>query len=254
MQLGPMTLTRFLFVGAFLFLLPFGFAQSADYYCPDRTIETLAGDVKLPPMVEVALENKLEGLCSLHRLPNGAILFHAKMDIDADGSPNALTIDPEYGQLTTAFTYHGYSGQIAHVDAEHVSYIVLPQHGPQSAEFYENVNIHVGDIAAVIYKGRLQFAFVADIGPPDKIGEGSVALAQSLGHDPFVVRNGQKLVDNAIPGGVIYIVFPGTRIRGATPDNIVDLVNAEGQRLLNELTGDIADKDPQVSSSNDGTP
>lgn len=238
----------------FLFFLPFSVAQSSDYFCPNKTIEYLAGDVKLPAMTEVSLEKKLEGLCSLHLLANRAILFHAKMDIDADGSPNALTIDPEFGQLTTAFTYHGYSGQVAHVDAERVPYIVLPQHGAESAEFYENANVRVGDIAAVIYKGRVQFAFVADIGPPDKIGEGSIALAEALGHDPFVWRNGQKQVDNAIPGGVIYIVFPGTRIRGATPDNVIELVNAEGQRLLNDLTGDVAGKDGQVSSSLNATP
>jgi hypothetical protein len=228
--------------------------MSSDYYCPDRPIEKLIGDVKLPALAEVSIGNKLEGLCSLHRLPNGVIVIHAKMDIDADGSPNALTIDPEFGQLTTAFTYRGFSGQAAHVDAERVPYIVLPQHGPESADFYENANVRVGDIAAVIYKGRVQFAFVADIGPPDKIGEGSVALAQALGHDPFVVHKGQKLVDNAIPGGVIYIVFPGSRIRGLTPDNVVEAVNAEGQRLLNELTAERADKDGQVSSSVDGTP
>lgn len=162
-------------------------------------------------------------------------MFSAKMDIDADGSPNALTIDPEYGQLTTAYRYRGLHGQEAHVDAERVPYIVLPQTGAQNEEFYSQTGVGLGDIAAVIYRGRLEFAFVADVGPPDMIGEGSVALAQALGHNPFVVRNGQKLVDRAIPGGVIYIVFPASRLQGATPENVLELLQENGSRLLAEI-------------------
>jgi hypothetical protein len=165
-------------------------------------------------------------------------MFTAKMDIDADGSPNALTIDPEYGQLTTAFRYRGFHGQEAHVDAERVPYIVLPQADTQNEEFYLQSRVGLGDIAAVVYRGRVEFAFVADVGPPDMIGEGSIALAQALGHNPFVVRNGQKLVDRAIPGGVVYIVFPGSRLKGATPDNVLQLLQESGSRLLAEITAE----------------
>jgi hypothetical protein len=208
------------------------------YYCPERPLAELLGDTKLEGATEVSLTSKLDGLCSLHRLPNGAVVFHAKMDIDADGSPNALTIDPEYGQLTTAYTYRGFSGQAAHVDAETVPYIVLPEADDESQEFYDRTKVGLGDIAAVFYRGRMEFALVADLGPSDKIGEGSVALAQSLGHNPFVVRDGRKLVDRAIGGGVVYVVFPGSRLRGVTPENIVPRLREEGERLLEEVTAE----------------
>lgn len=167
-------------------------------------------------------------------------MFTAKMDIDADGSPNALIIDPQYGQLTTAFRYRGFHGQEAHVDAERVPYIVLPQADTQNEEFYSQTRVSLGDIAAVIYRGHVEFALVADLGPPDMIGEGSVALAQALGHNPFVFRNDQKLVDRAIPGGVVYIVFPGSRLGGVTPYNVLELLRENGSRLLAEVMADSA--------------
>jgi hypothetical protein len=84
----------------------------------------------------------------------------------------------------------------------------------------------------------MEFALVADLGPSDKIGEGSVALAQALGHNPFVIRDGRKLVDRAIGGGVVYVVFPGSRLRGVTPDNIVQRLREQGERLLEEVTAE----------------
>jgi hypothetical protein len=172
------------------------------------------------------------------------------MDIDADGSPNALIIDPEFGQLITAYSYRGFSGQVSYVDAERVPYIVLPEADGQNEEFYERTRIGLGDLAAVIYRGHVEFAFVADLGPPDKLGEGSVALAQALGHNPFVLRGGQERIDRSIPGGVIYIVFPGSRLRGATPNNILQLLREKGERLL----GTIMSKDDvqrQESAANE---
>jgi len=232
---GPVHSRAVLVVLLLCFLASPARPQTPHYYCPDRPLPELLGDTELESATELQLENKLEGLCSLHRLLHGAILFHAKMDIDADGSPNALIIDPQFGQLTTSYRYHGFSGQSAHVDAERVPYIVLPEADSENEEFYARSAIGLGDLAAVIYRGRMEFAFVADLGPPGKIGEGSVALAQALGHDPFVVRDGQKLVDKAIPGGVIYIVFPGSRLEGATPDNVVQLLREQGKRLFAEI-------------------
>jgi Fungal chitosanase of glycosyl hydrolase group 75 len=213
-------------------------AATPDYYCPELPLAELVRPISLEPSMELHLQSPLRALCSIHRLQHGAVMFTAKMDIDADGSPNALTIDPEYGQLTTAFRYRGFHGQEAHVDAERVPYIVLPQADTQNEEFYLQSRVGLGDIAAVVYRGRVEFAFVADVGPPDMIGEGSIALAQALGHNPFVVRNGQKLVDRAIPGGVVYIVFPGSRLKGATPDNVLQLLQESGSRLLAEITAE----------------
>jgi hypothetical protein len=221
-----------------LMLVPLVRAEVPFDYCAASPLDEVLNATQIEPVAEIHLQNSLQGLCSIHQLREGAVMFSAKMDIDADGSPNALSIDPEYGQLMTSYRYRGFHGQDAFVDAESVPYIVLPQPDRQNEEFYDRTRVGLGDIAAVIYRGHVEFAFVADLGPPEKIGEGSVALAQALGHDPFVLRDGQRLVDRPISRGVVYIVFPGSRLRGATPDNVLELLRENGKRLLAELTVD----------------
>ncbi len=85
-----------------------------------------------------------------------------------------------------------------YVDATSVPYISLPGH--------TNGVLHMslGDLAMVIngQNGRRSPAVYADVGPPNKIGEGSIALARALG-----------LNDNARHGGtkahsILYVVFP----------------------------------------------
>jgi hypothetical protein len=64
----------------------------------------------------------------------------------------------------------------------------------------------VGDLAAVVSTatGRVAYAVVADVGPKDKLGEGSIALAQALGvKDASPRRGGAR-------SGIVYVVFPGS--------------------------------------------
>src|SRR5262249_16347462 len=90
-------------------------------YCWQLPEERLAG-IDLEQATDVQLQNPLHGMCWLRKLPGGAVLLQGKMDIDADGSPRVLDIDPEEGQLMTAYRYRGYTGQAAFVDAESVPY------------------------------------------------------------------------------------------------------------------------------------
>lgn len=174
------------------------------------------------------------------RLPGGQLYIRAKMDIDADGSPRARVIDPcaGCGNPQTSLTYPGFRGQEQFVNAENIPYIVLP------GGFFQRFGIGLGDVAAVIFRDRIEYAIFADIGPRNKIGEGSITLSQSLGHDPFITRrNGTRIVGSNIPRDVIYIVFPGSRAsafpnnQGLTPTDVVARTREKGRELFTGLGG-----------------
>jgi|AGTN01.1.fsa_nt_gi Fungal chitosanase. len=128
----------------------------------------------------------------LEKLSHGAVYLRSDMDVDADGSPRAKQIDPK-GQTETSLTYK--NGKA--VNAEEIPYIVLPigEHAKHG--------IKLGDVAAVRYNGKVAFAVFADRSD-GKIGEGSMALARSLGINPDPRKGGvdQKHVE--------YLVFPGS--------------------------------------------
>ncbi len=126
-------------------------------------------------------------------LPGGLVYFRSGMQIDADGSPRARQIDP-CGQTQTSLRHPGG----ASVNAEQIPYFVLP------GGSYKHLGIKLGDIAAVRYQGKVQFAVFADVGPSYKIGEGSMALAQALGINPSPTRGGTSSPQ------VEYLVFRGS--------------------------------------------
>lgn len=127
------------------------------------------------------------------QVDDGTVYFRAGMAIDADGSPRARKIDP-YGQSETSLRYK--NG--ASVNAETVNYFVLP------LGKYQQYGVRKGDIAAVRYGDEVRFAVFADAGPSHKLGEGSMALAASLG-----INNNPRNGGTHRPE-VEYIVFPGS--------------------------------------------
>jgi len=84
-----------------------------------------------------------------------------------------------------------------YVNAEAVNFIVLPGRLGLGAK--------LGDFAVVIRPatGAYDYAVYADVGPASKIGEGSIALAATLGI-PSSPKSG------GIAHGLVYIVFPGS--------------------------------------------
>jgi len=164
-------------------------------------------------LFDQATQSKSGRAKRMEMLPGGLLYFRSGMQVDADGSPRARQIDP-CGQSQTSLKH----ADGASVDAEQIPYFVLP------AGSYKQLGIKLGDIAAVRYQGKVQFAVFADVGPSYKMGEGSMALAQALGINPSPTRGG-----TASPQ-VEYLVFRGSGDR--TPGHPV-INHQKGVALLN---------------------
>jgi len=145
------------------------------------------------------------------------------MDTDCDGAPSCPSIDP-HGQRSTSYSWRG-----APIDALRANYFVLPSN---LRSRLGNTRLGLGDIAAVVYNGRMEFAIYADNGPTSKIGEGSVKLVQSLGFNPY--RNGK--ICCGITSGVVVLVFPGSKGSYSSPYD-GESVRASGMARLNALIG-----------------
>jgi len=167
-----------------------------------------------------------KGAKATFMLPGGAIYIDSKMDTDCDGAPSCPSIDPS-GQTQTSWTWKG-----SPINALKTNYFVLPSNLKGRLG---STKLGLGDIAAVLYNGNLEFAVYADNGPNDKIGEGSVQLVQNLGFNPY--KNGK--ICCGIQSGVVVIVLPGTRGTYSTPYDSASVRQA-GMERLNALTGGVS--------------
>lgn len=86
---------------------------------------------------------------------------------------------------------------LRYVDSSSINYIVLPN------GFLKEIEAKTGDFSVVINEttGVYVYAIFADVGPKDKIGEGSIALAANLG-----IKSSPK--NGGTTKGITYIVFP----------------------------------------------
>jgi hypothetical protein len=110
-----------------------------------------------------------------------------------------------------------------YVDSEKVPFIAVP---PQ----LKDQGVKLGDLVAVRNErtGKTVFAIVADIGPRDHLGEGSIKLAQELGITADARRGGAG-------SGVSYVVFPGTKQQGPFTH---EQIQAAGRRAYDTYGGD----------------
>lgn len=149
----------------------------------------IAGMVKVAPMVQPRYKG-LEYMC---RLP-GAMFFVSDLDLDTDGKTlPGVVYDKHHGK---AVSYGGSS-----VDSNVTPYFALPM------GFAAQHGIRPYDIAAVLYKGKVEYAQYLDNGPSSKIGEGSISLHRAFGFERLVDN---RIIDVGIPGGVITVVFSGS--------------------------------------------
>ena len=169
-------------------------------------------------------------------LNNKALFFDAKMGLDADGSPLSQGSDAgSTDQPQTSFRFSTPGNPS--VNADRVPFIVVPGGG-----FQTELGVKFGDIAAVVFKGKITFALVADGGPTCKIGEGSIQLHELVGHTVCTQRNAAgdctKLRNVGLEGGVMYFIFKGSHelIKdGLTPENVNQRLQQHGKRLFDGL-------------------
>lgn len=185
-----------------------------------------------------------------------AFFFESGMTIDADGAPNAYHPDnlglddlanagapgrweglakdadgepfiqgpddpfPGYYVSATALADHlkAVNDPTRYVDASRIPFVVLP--GGMARE----IGARPGDFAIVFNhrNGKGSYAIFADVGPHDRIGEGSVALAENLGIRSDARNGGTR-------GGIFFLVFPGS---GNGRPRTLDEINSEGRKLL----------------------
>jgi hypothetical protein len=190
--------------------------------------------------------------------------FEAKMAIDADGSPRAYHPDniglddlsyaghegnwwalatdndepngnpiiqsendpyPGYYVSMTALGDRRYGNQDPrrYVDAEKIPYFVLPP------DLKQITGTELGDFA-YIYNTKTQkgcYAIFADIGPDDKLGEGSIYLAKQLGINAHPKTGGQEK-------GIIYMIFP---FSGNRQPRTLEEIESKGKKLMEDAKG-----------------
>ncbi len=195
-------------------------------------------------------------------LPGSAAFFYeAGMTIDADGAPNAYhpdntglddlanagapgswqglakdtdgepfiqgPNDPFPGYYVSATALSDRSKQVSdptrYVDASKIPFIVLP------GGMARQMGARPGDFSVVLNRrnGKISYAIFGDVGPSDRIGEGSVALAENLGIRSDARNGGAR-------GGILYLVFPGS---GNGQPRTADEINVESEKLLETWGG-----------------
>lgn len=191
------------------------------------------------------------------RLPGTtAFYYESGMTIDADGAPNAYHPDnkglddlsnagspgsweglakdadgepfiqgpndpfPGYYVSATALADRSKppNDPTRYVDASKIPFVVLP--GGLSRQ----LGTRPGDFAVVFNErnGKSSYAIFGDVGPWDRIGEGSMALAENLG-----VRSDAR--NGGARRGIVYLVFPGS---GNGRPRTIDEIQSEGEKLL----------------------
>ena len=180
--------------------------------------------------------NDPNAVTALRRLPDGTIAYVSKLAVDLDGSPFACS--PAHGAMdqcpTALMLPDGHGGEVP-VDADRIPYVVIPWEGPSDVEgqFTALTGVKAGDFGYVVHDGVIVPVIVADTGPFEKLGEGSIALHRALGRELCAKRNTAgvcvRVVDpmESIQGDVVTVLFPGSARDDLTPATIARTIPVE---------------------------
>ncbi|MFJ9920937.1 glycoside hydrolase family 75 protein [Streptomyces rubiginosohelvolus] len=152
-----------------------------------------------------------------------AVFWKADMDIDCDGRKTRACnrkTDP-YFLPETAFQ----SSRGEPLDSAALPHVVVP--GPSKVWDYRKAGLTGGSVVAVVYRDRVRYGVIGDIGPTGIIGEASYAMAKTLGIDPDPSTGGAE-------SGVTYIAFKNSRI---SPIESRARAQSRGAALAREFVG-----------------
>jgi Fungal chitosanase of glycosyl hydrolase group 75 len=205
------------------------------------------------PLCDTTHLTVIENFNVLHHNATGSLIFRAKIAIDADGSPRAyhpknIGLD-DNSRARVAHDAHGrrviqkkgdpnpgyYVSTTSlqnpklpktdprrYVDSEKIPYFVMPE------ILMWPSNIRVGDMAYV-YNTKTQkggFAILADIGPTNRLGEASIALARKLGIANISPRKGGLGTPD-----IIYVVFPNSGMGEYHHRSVADIERVGREKL-----------------------
>jgi len=213
---------------------------------------------------DMTLLTTIEGFNVYRHNPSGAIMFRAKMYIDADGSPRAYgpnnsgldwtanagytgnwwgVVTDSYGNpiiqgagdpypgmyvSTTSLvnSAYGSTNPLRYTNSETVPFYVLP------SAVVSLGSIHIGDMGYVYNTatGLGCYAIYADAGPSGSLGEGSIYLAEQIGinSNPRTGGTSSAIID--------YIVFPQSGYGQGTIPTLAQ-INTIGTTEVNILGG-----------------
>ena len=197
-------------------------------YSPNpSSVKLLGAIVELTKRAEKIKRSFATNPRAVLKLEGGELYFDSVLNLDTDGS--VYHTQDAQGQAQTSVE----NADGSPVDSDSVPYFVLPERN-----FYRRFGIKLGDVAAVIYRNKMEFAVFADeYGHQhleEQLGEGSIALHRALGHETI---SGGKLIDEAIDADVITIVFPASCIEGDA--QMPEKIRAVGRKHFLALGGNL---------------
>src|SRR5271165_688354 len=157
-------------------------------------------------------------------LPGAVIAFTSKLGVDYDGSWVAAHTPGMTDLKDTSKEFPGPDGKSVPTDSDTVAYVVIPNAGNADPKirngFAIETSVQLGNVGVVLFQGKIVPVIVADGGPFNKIGEGSMALHRALGTELCLNRDSQgictkvNLHPSSIGEGVTTIVFAGSSLPG----------------------------------------
>jgi hypothetical protein len=193
-----------------------------------------------------------------------AIVFRSGMTIDVDGAPKAY--HPRDAGALNRLTHAGHAGRWwalvtrdgqpllqgpddpapgyylsmtslqnsafaetdprRYLDASTIPYVALPK-------AVANSGVRLGDLVAVVNEnnGKVAYAIYADQGPKDRLGEGSLYLANQLRNIPLPDAEGTR---QSLPRRIVYVLFPGS---GNGKPKTREQISAVGAKLFERWGG-----------------
>jgi hypothetical protein len=187
---------------------------------------------------------------SVPGLPGDAIAFTSKLGIDYDGSWVAAHTPGMTDLKDTSKEFPGPDGKNVPTDSDAVAYVVIPNAGSADANikngFSIKTGVRLGNVGVVIFRDHVVPVIVADGGPFNKIGEGSMALHRALGTELCLTRSNEgictkvNLHPSSIEGGVTTIIFVDSGTPGATAATVEKATQQEATKLFDVFRGSYA--------------